>query len=126
MEDFNLKKFLAENKLTKDSKAARKNYLKESQNSVSLSDEARTMVEDAIQEYTAEDLAEWPETFIDLIVEALEVVDGHNVPQGLATDRLATQFERIVGMFHSGRLPLDQAVSKVVKVAMNPANYENS
>ena len=113
MQDFNLKKFLVENKLTTNSK-----MLKEA---VEISDEARDEIEGAIENWTPEEVAETSDHIGEIITQALE--EELELPEGMFNNNMHNALLNLSKEFHTGKLPLDAAVQKAISIATDPENY---
>ena len=114
MENFNLKKFLVENKLTTNSKV-----LKEG---VELSPESKEEIEGAIENWVPADVAVTSDHMGEGITQALES-DGIELPEGMFNNNMHNALLGLSAEFHNGQLDLESAVQKAVAIAMNPQNY---
>jgi len=115
MENFNFKKFLVENKLTANSK-----MLKEG---VELSPEAKEEIEGAIENWVPADVAETSDHMGEMITQALEDIDGQQLPEGMFNNNMHNALLELSKEFHNGQLDLESAVQKAVTIVMNPQNY---
>ena len=112
--NFNLKKFLVENKLTTNSKMLKEN--------VELSPEAKSEIANAIEIWIPEDVEQTSDHMGESIVQALEI-DGIEVPEGMFNNNIHNALLTLSREFHSGQLELEAAIQKAVTIAMNPQNY---
>jgi len=127
MENFNLKKFLVENKLTRNSKMLTENEFEDDEMEqwpdVQLSDDARTEIEGAIENWVPADVEETSDHMGETITQALQDLDGYETPEGMFNNNMHNALLRLSNRFHSGEIHLDHAVEEAVTIAMDPKNY---
>jgi len=128
MENFDLRKFLVENKLTTGSRMIKENKFEDDDEmyqspDVQLSDDARMEIEGAIENWKPADVAQTSDHMGETITQALEDIDGYEVPEGMFNNRMHDQLLRLSTRFHSGEIEIDHAVEEAVTIAMDPKNY---
>lgn len=114
MENFNLKKFLVENKLTANSK-----MLKEG---VEISPETKSEIASVIESWPPKDVRQTSDHMGEGITQALED-EGIVSPEGMFNNNMHNALLGLSEEFHNGQLDLESAVQKAVAIAMNPQNY---
>lgn len=62
---------------------------------------------------------------IDIIAQAIEEVDGYQLPEGYANARMDREVMKISRLFHSNKITMDHAVEKAVTAMMDPKNFED-
>ena len=124
---FDLRKFLTENKMTTNSRIIKENEFEDDEMfqspDVQLSDDARTEIEGAIESYPPKDVAVTSDHMGEMITQALEELDGYEVPEGMFNNNMHNALLRLSTRFHSGKIDLDHAVEEAVTIAMDPKNY---
>ena len=113
-EGFDLRKFLAENKITAGSK-----ILKEG---VGISLEAKIEIANVIESWMPKDVRQTSDHMGEGIIQALED-EGIELPEGMFNNNMHSALLALSEEFHSGQLEIRAAVEKAVAIAMNPANY---
>ena len=116
-DNFDLKKFLVENKITTNSR-----ILVNENEHVQLSDEAWKEIAGAIKAWTPEDLGITTDHLLDILVQSLEM-DGIQIPEGGFKSKVDDEIIKISTELHSGQLTIGDAVKKAVAIARNPENY---
>jgi hypothetical protein len=114
MENFDLKKFLVENKLTTNSKMLKEN--------INISAETRQEIANGIQVWVPKDVKATSDHLGETITQALEE-EGIELPEGMFNNNMHNALLALSIEFHSGQLPIEAAVQKAISIAMNPANY---
>lgn len=114
MENFNLKKFLVENKLTANSK-----ILKEG---VEISPETKSEIANVIESWIPKDVRQTSDHMGEGITQALEE-EGIELPEGMFNNNMHNALLALSREFHSGQLEIEAAVEKAIAIATNPKNY---
>ena len=110
MENFNLKKFLVENKLTSNSRMV-------NENQVELSPANREEILSMLQTWTPKRLGQTTDHLLDTV--AIEVREaGYTIPQGKIPN-LDSRIMAISGKYHGGVISGDEAVDMLVDLVMD-------
>jgi len=111
MDNFDLKKYLVENKVTTNSQMVNE-----------VSREAYEEIGNVISTYSQEDS---PEDVADLVGEmALESLEGETVPEGIFNDKMRVGIADILRQYSSKKMSDIGAAKKLVQLLKDSANYE--
>jgi hypothetical protein len=110
MDNFDLKKYLVENKVTTNSRMINE-----------ASTEALEGIADVIANYSTED----PKDAADTVGEmALEFLEGEAVPEGMFNSKMRAGIANVLRQHSSRRMSGMEAAKKLVELLKDPANYE--
>jgi hypothetical protein len=110
MDNFDLKKYLVENKVTRNSRMINE-----------ASTEALQGIADVIANYSTED----PKDAADTVGEmALEFLEGEAVPEGMFNSKMRAGIANILRQHSSRKMSGMEAAKKLAELLKNPANYE--
>jgi hypothetical protein len=110
MDNFDLKKYLVENKVTRNSRMVNE-----------ASTEALEGIADVIANYSTED----PKDAADTVGEmALEFLEGEAVPEGMFNSKMRAGIANILRQHSSRKMSGMEAAKKLAELLKNPANYE--
>ena len=110
MDNFDLKKYLVENKVTTNSKMMNE-----------VSSEALQDIAGIIDTYSPED----PADVADMVGElALEHLEGENIPSGQFNAKMRTSIANTLTQYNSGKLKQLAAARQLVSALKDSSNYE--
>lgn len=111
MDNFDLKKYLVENKATTNSRMLNE-----------ISTEAYEEIGNLINTYSKEDS---PEDVADLVGEmALDSLGDEAIPEGMFNDKMRAGIADLLRRYSSRKLSNVEAAKQLIQLLKNPANYE--
>lgn len=113
--NFNLKKFLVENKLTTNSRVLNEG--------IDFSPELKAEVKKSLDVWTPDQLDETSDHFIEEMDEVFSAA-GFETVEGTITPRTDRAVVKVSTQYHEGTLSLDEAVQALYEIVTNPSYYD--
>lgn len=126
-ENFNLREFLTENRLTSNSRSLKEEEEETTNSPQGISPEALSEIQNLFDSWPLEDLEETTDHFIEIFTtEIIPEFNLGDIPEGTLTYELDEKVMEVATQYHKGEIPIEEAAQKLLEIVKDPSNWKTS